>query len=266
MKIFTLSAFVDAVISCVLCFFAAFTVLISFKIYRPSAALFSVVAAAALAFAVYFLSARRKSNALLQDRTKAVKQCMDIFNVCTYGENLAFFASAFNKMGISASVTNEHISLGNGKKAVPFFYPSPITDNMLKALADRIRINGDERIIVLSSGFTANALAYAKCAYISVFGAKDVFELLNKHDLLPEIKATVKKRRYFPALTGLFVKNNGVRFILFGLSLIIMAFVVFYPLYYYIAGAVFILFGMVSLIFAKPVKRVKTDLSEDLFN
>ena len=263
MKTFVFSALVDALLSLVLAFFACFTLLLSFKLYKPSAILISAVIAAAFSFVVYVLSARRKMSISLKDESKTINQCMDIFNVCTYDENLKFFSSVFNSMGISASITDEHILLENGNIVLPCFFPSPLDGNLLKIMTDRIKVNS-KRIIVLSAKFTADAIIYAKSADMSVFEAKDVFSFLKESNRLPDLKRVPKQRFYHGFFTRLFVRNNGVRFILFGLSLLIMAFMVFYPVYYYISGAVFILFGIVSLIFAKPLRREKNDLLRDL--
>ena len=264
MRTFIFSALIDSLLTLAFSFFAFFTLLITFKVYRPSAMLLSVTAATAFSSCVYFLSARRKRLLLSKDESKDVNACMHVLNVCTYDENLAFFCSVFNKMGISASVIGEHISLLNGKKVIPAFFPSPLNDNQLKQLTDKIKKSVSDKIIVLSSGFTPDALTYAKSAYISVFAAKDVYSLLKERSCLPDVTVPVKLPFYSGFFQRLFVKNNGVKFILFGLSLLIMAFIVFYPLYYYIAGGIFIVFGLISLSFAKPVKREKTDLSAHL--
>ena len=266
MKTFMLSALIDGVLTLVFSFFAFFTLMISFKVYRPSAMLFSATAAAFFSICVYALSARRKRKLLSRDDSKEVNALMNTFNVCTYDENLTFFCSVFNKMDISASVTNEHISLSDGKKVVPAFYPSPLTDNQLKGISDKVKKRRTEQLTVLSSGFTTEAINYAKSAYISVFAAKDVYKMLKDASILPKSDVAAPSPFYKGFFKRLFVKNNGVRFILFGLTLFIMAFIVFYPLYYYIAGGVFIVFGLTSLVFAAPVKTAKTDLFRHLSN
>ena len=166
-------------------------------------------------------------------------------------------------MGISASVTDEHILLADGTVVIPAFFPSPVTDNQLAFITRDVRNKKPERIIVLSAAFDAGAIRYAERTGALAVNAKQIYAFLKERSHLPEKPATQKKTSLKEFFERLFVKRNGVRFLLFGLSLVIMAFVTFYPVYYYVSGAGFILFGLAALVFAAaPTAKEKITLTE----
>jgi len=200
------------------------------------------------------LSQRRRVALALSDDGKKISACMHTLNVCTYDEKLTFFRDVLSKLNISAYIKDDHLLLFGGKKLLPLFSPSAVTEGNLFFLTRKLR-SDKKPIIILSARFTAEAYLFAKEINVVLFDGEQVYNLLKLADRLP--KSTASDRRNSPTafFKRIFIKSNGVKFILFGLSFIVMAFMVFYPLYYYIVGGIFIVFGLIALFFASPVDK-----------
>ena len=78
--------------------------------------------------------------------------------------------------------------------------------------------------------------------------------LLEKN-LIP-LKAPPKKN--FPLnIKKLFTKKSGKKFVAYGITLFIFSTFAFYPTYYVISGTVFIVYGLIALLFSKKSQQIK---------
>ena len=66
---------------------------------------------------------------------------------------------------------------------------------------------------------------------------------------MPKIDKAVKSERKL--LKALFYKTNGKKLILYGTCLIALGFFVFYPVYYFVSGTIFFVYGLIALFFGK---------------
>ncbi|MBP5177594.1 MAG: hypothetical protein ILP02_03310, partial [Clostridia bacterium] len=232
-------------------------------IYRPSAALIAISLSALLSAVVYAFSARRRAAKESVVGDKLVARYMHVFNVRTYDENSRFFCEVFNELHISAYVTDAHVTISDKIIVVCAFFPSPVDDDLLKTITDGVRKN-DKTIVVMSSGYTERAANYAKATGMVLYGARAVYDLLSSAKKLPVLSEKKSPLVSGDAVKRFFRRTNGVRLILFGLSLVVFGFAVFYPVYYYVSGGALTLSGLAALIFGGSEKPEKTDLLTDL--
>lgn len=238
----------NTLITFALSFIAAWTVLVSFKLPRSAATILAIIFAVSLSALVFLLSTRPSKSYLQTVRNGNLYALMDKLNICTADEILQIFLPVFNNLNISASVTDEHITLSNGQMLYCAFFPSPLSDNELMAIFKKHR---KDNLIVLSNAFTVPCYPLAKKLNVKLFSLEDIFSLLESANALPETDTLRKPPFYDGMLSRLFAKKNGARFIFLGLTLIIIAFAVFYPIYYYVTGIISITYGFACLVFAK---------------
>ena len=248
MRIKSLPQFFNTVITLVLSFIAVWTVLLSLKLARPLAIIFAILFSCLISATVFILSAKPSKASLQNIKRGKLYALMDKFNMCTADEIFNIFLPIFNELNISASLTDDHITLASGQKIYLAFFPSAITDNELMTIYRKCRY---ENLIVFSNSFTSPCYALAKKLKIKLFSAQEIFELLESFNALPVQTENKTPPFYDGILSRLFERKNGTRFIILGLTLIIIAFAVFYPLYYYVMGAIFVTYGFICLIFAK---------------
>ena len=241
----------------ILSFIAAFAVVFSlirttslplWADYLVAVTLSFSVAAAAFTFA---FRQRRAEN--LIKAAPDLKARMHIFNVCTLDENLNFFCAVFNKMHIDTYVEGDFLVTKNAKSAL-CFTPEPTDANELYLLFCREPSNGEKRLAALGSEFTLSAKQFAISRSITLFSALSVVDMLEKAKSLQQVKSPAKRNLFKEYVSAFLSRRNGRRYVLFGASLLIMAAFVFYPVYYYIVGGAFVVFGVVSSLFPRAEK------------
>lgn len=238
----------NTVITLVLSFIAVWTVLVSFKLPRTAATILAIIFAAIISGLVFLLSARPSRASLQITRKGQLYALMDKLNICTADEILQIFLPVLGDLHISASATDEHITLSNGQILYCAFFPSPLSDNELMNIYRKYR---KDNLIILSNAFSMPCYSLAKKLKIKLFSIEDIYSLLEDAKALPEQNIAKTPPFYDGMFSRLFARKNGARFIFLGLTLIIIAFAVFYPIYYYVAGILSITYGFTCLIFAK---------------
>ena len=244
------SSIADGVLTLLLSFPASLLFLLGNRLSKPVATVLSICFSLFFSAIVFILSARATKSR--EDKGRSAKELMRTLNVCTYDEILKIFSSVFNDMGIRAYVEGENKLVIGGATLLFALYPESVSANELH---DIVLKNGrnDKKLAIVSSSFTLGAALYAESLGVTLFDAEAVYPLIKDSPFFarqtPKKHEKSKRGDFFDRL---FLKKNGVRFILFGLSFFIMAFMVFYPVYYYVAGGAFIITGVILLLFAKP--------------
>lgn len=257
MKIKNIPQIFNTIITLFLSFIAVWTVLVSLRLSRPLAFFLGLIFALIISAIVFMLSSKPSKASLQNLRKGKLYATMDKLNMCTIDEIFQIFSPVFNNLHISASVTNEHITLSNGLILHFAFFPSAISDNEVMTIYRKYRT---QNLIILSNSFSPNCYTLAKKLNIRLFCSEEIFQLLESNDALPEQVENKTIPFYEGFVSRLMERKNGIRFIFLGFTLIIIAFAVFYPLYYYITGIISLTYGFALLIFAKK----KTQHSESL--
>ncbi len=121
-------------------------------------------------------------------------------------------------------------------------------------------------LIILSNSFAPNCYVLAKKLNIKLFCGEEIFQLLESNNALPTQVENKAIPFYDGFISRLLQRKNGIRFIFLGFTLIIIAFAVFYPLYYYIAGIISLTYGFALLAFAKKQTQKSESLQDILSN
>ncbi len=243
-------------------FAAGASVLIALKLSRVAAVTLSAAFSIVFSALVYKLSSARRI-ARGENVDERVNALMDKLNVCTYDEIFAVFRPIFNRMRINTRVADDYMILRENVLVKFSFRPDNLSANELYLILKDISVN-NYSVVVLARGFTPDALSFAKKRGVKVFGASRIYDFLKDNSSLPELELNEKKPFYDGLFARLFQKTNGVKFILFGLSLVAMAFIVFFPIYYYICGGAFVVFGAACLILGKKPFACDDDLGSVL--
>ena len=112
------------------------------------------------------------------------------------------------------------------------------------------------KLIVVSQKFSSGALKYCDKKTIpfrTEYLATALLEVdLSNLDLKPE-----KRKKNITSM--LFYKTNGKKLIVYGVCLFALSFFVFYPVYYFVFGGIFIVYGLIALFFGKIKPVIKND-------
>ncbi len=261
MKIKNIPQIFNTIITLFLSFIAVWTVLITFRLSRPLAFFLAVVFAFIISAIVFILSSKPSKASLQIIRKGKLYALMDKFNMCTIDEIFQIFSPVFNNLHISANVTNEHITLDNGLILHIAFFPSALSDNEVMSIYRKYR---SPDLIILSNSFTSSCYSLAKKLNIKLFCGEDIFQFLESNNALPEQIENKTTPFYDGFISRLLERKNGIRFIFLGFTLIIIAFAVFYPIYYYIMGILSLTYGFALLIFAKKQTQKSESLQDIL--
>ena len=261
MKYPSLPAALDGILTLVFSFAAFLTILLSLKVYRVSAFMIAFTLAAVFSFTVYRLSRRKRLFLAQKDASAHIRSTIDALNQMNEKCLREVFCSALSSLGKQATPDPSGVAVISGETVVlPVFMPEPVTGNQLKMLLYGREEN--EKVIILSSAFTIEAKTYAEKRGIRLFSARQIADFLDKAN----VKVAEEKKRtsiFDGMFSRLFKRTNGLKFILFGLSLTAMAFVVFYPIYYYIAGGAFVIFGLSAMLFSPYEHKALEEKLED---
>lgn len=130
----------------------------------------------------------------------------------------------------------------------PYCLPESLGYNEIKQTVDSSPFKS-EKFLIISDGFKEGVKIYSGSLKAILITTETVVPLLNKYGLLPKNeKQEIKKKNLFKAL---FKKANGGHFLIYGITLIAMSFIVFYPIYYVVSGVLFAVFGLIALFFGK---------------
>lgn len=254
MKSFSLPVILNSLIVFV---FSFFIILLPFGFVDLPPALrviFSLAIAFTISFSVFYLL-KDKENARHDKKCKKARKDEAIFtlNRCTKKEIVKIFGELLDRLNLSYEQQSGYFST-NGVSILPCFLPEELSLNELLSAYRNCPFE-NEKLIVISDKFSSAV----NLKNLSVVHTRSIVALLDKEKLLPETQKPVKPKRNI--LKALFYKANGKKLILYGTCLICLGFFVFYPLYYFISGSIFIVYGLIALFFGniKPVDR-KDDL------
>lgn len=256
MKI-SLSVILNTAISVVLTFLIALAIISLLKTPIFFKISFAILFSASIGILV-FLRGRKKHNEKQNEIStrKNLLKAVDIVNFLNKDTVDKIFNALFLKLNLTAKRQNDFYCVEE-TSVYPCLYIEDLTCNDLKKISNDNPFKVT-KTIVISKGFTENALTLAKNLSIICIPTKDFIPILVKYNLLPHVsEVKIEKENFFKRL---FKRVNGTKFIVYGVCLVIFSFFVFYPIYYRISGVIFLTFGTLAVLFDKKEKQVKTTL------
>lgn len=248
MKKLSLSAILNTVISAMLIFIVCL-VCISFLKTKSWIKILLALAFSLLASTLVFIFDQNRS-----DRRRKAKLSREFL------KNGTIFLSTLSKKQIFTLTENllnalnvkyiasENFFTLNKVILCPVLFLEELSFNDVKRIVDCFFTEG-KLIVIISASFSKTALEYEKTLNTLFLKTEDFFTALRDFNLLPNMQIKpLKKENFF---IKLFKKVNGLKFIVYGVCLLLLSCVVFYPTYYIISGGIFTFFGIFALVFGK---------------
>ncbi len=142
------------------------------------------------------------------------------------------------------------------------FLPDELSASDALSLIKKVDYSS-KQIVLFSNAFSKNLINLSATLKISLVPTEKIYSYLKEAS--PEFleKLEILSPKKF-SLSGIFLKKNAVRFILYGLILELLSLITFFPVFYVISGAVFIIYGLITLFFGNTVKQPTIDLDDIL--
>ena len=257
MNKFVFSSAIDAFLSGAAGFFV-FLYLFSKIIAGILPVTISLLLSAAVAAAVYFISAKRsvyKKNSLFLKNE--FERRMLILYACSDGEIQKIFSKILDRLHICADVSGRHMEISGGNIIVAPLKTEPLSAD------DIIFIKRSHpfarSVTVISAAFSPNAVRVCRALSITPFPAVDFGRFLDGLGLLPAADKNIKKPSLLNRFSVFSEKQNGKRFLIYGAFLCALSPLVFYPAYYLIFGTIFTVYGLIALFFGKSKTKANSD-------
>lgn len=229
-------------------------VCLRFYLKTPAATIISVIFALMLE-TVFILIKRKKcvSYALKsKDREKAETA---LSALCLFNENELndFFCNLFNKMQIEFTYEKGIIVLKKLNSEVRYCFSfSPVTEKeIIEIYKKSARGKG---VIVCGKSFTEETLSLSKRfgGRIKLIDGDTLFSTMKRFELFPpenEKLTFSKKKNHSLFSMRVFCKKNAGKYLLYGILLEVFGMLSFYPVYYSIVGAAFIILSLTAFFF-----------------
>ena len=143
------------------------------------------------------------------------------------------------------------------------FLPDELSTGDALSLIKKVDYSS-KQIVLFSNAFSKNLIDISNALKISLISTEKIYSNLKESypEFLDNLEILDTKKFKF---SGLFQKKNGIRFILYGSILELLSLITFFPIYYVLSGAVFIIYGLITLFFGNTVKQPSIDL-DDILN
>lgn len=255
MKNLKLASFINLIILCAGIFIAS---LIGFSLVRLNLAvkiLFALIIALLVTFFAYkkesAVSVRVKNS---QNSIKRINEVMHILNTCAGDEIQSIFLKFFNLKGICAKAHKRYMCTDRGYTVFLGFYTEPLGEFDAKNILENLPF-ADAKLVIISNQFTDACVEFCKFKQITLITSQQIAPYLD-YDVLnlrqAEKSVNKNKRSLLKALIKSFYnRKNFKRFFLYGVLLFTLSRLTFYPVYYVISGGIFIVNGLIALLFGK---------------
>jgi len=201
----------------------------------------------------------KHKNVYLKNNEVAKKNEV-FFNLAFYNEKdlKNYFMKLFLKAEIKADNIKENIFLPEKKLLVKFLFKlTPLnTDDFVLA----VKNNTNNEIVLITNEVNNDVISYAKKTNIKIITGTNIFLLMKKHELYPDISFSLKanekiiKRKFNIELTRKKAKN----FLVFGSVLLLFSLFVAFPIYYLVMGNILIITSVFLRFYGKKPENVDT--------
>ena len=201
----------------------------------------------------------KHKNVYLKNNEVAKKNEV-FFNLAFYNEKdlKKYFMKLFLKAEIKADNIKENIFLPEKKLLVKFLFKlTPLnTDDFVLA----VKNNTNNEIVLITNEVNNDVISYAKKTNIKIITGTNIFLLMKKHELYPDISFSLKanekiiKRKFNIELTRKKAKN----FLVFGSVLLLFSLFVAFPIYYLVMGNILIITSVFLRFYGKKPENVDT--------
>ena len=255
------SAIANAILTAVAAFFI-FGYIISLAFKGAAAFVLCCVASAAAALAVFALTrSRRERYSAAKTSEKDFSQRMYRLYLCTDNEIEELFRAVIDKVHICARVCGRHMRVSDRLTVVAPLYSAPMNSDGLLSVLRSCPYSG--KYAVISSSFDESADKAAKTLGVKLVSTFAFAEYLFELGLLRAPEPPLKKPSFISRFTPFLYKSSGRKFLFYGAALCAMSAFVFYPVYYLIFGAVFVVYGLIAPFFGKkPIAKAKENFGD----
>ena len=224
--------------------------------------IFKIILSAALAVIVLYFAYRRESRYFLQTKADAaakgrLNEGMHILNTCALDEILPIFLEFFSQNNICAKTHKRYLLINDDFCLYLGLYVDPLTEFVTKNIIDNNPFMG-KRLVIVSNCFSEATLSLCAVKDITLVPTKELVPLINfdKLQSIPTVKGSTVMQRIRQIFTKqflskLYARKNFKRFFVYGVILFLLSSVSFYPVYYIISGGIFIVNGLIALLFGK---------------
>ncbi len=160
----------------------------------------------------------------------------------------------YNKMGLDAKIEKSHVVIESKKLCVfNMVYLEQITTKDVILAYKQTKKKYSVKIMYYKATSEALSLVSDMSGRIYLCGIKDVYNSLEKAELLPELEYANenKKIKIAPLIKGAFKKEKAGKFLFIGITLLILSLYTFYPIYYIFLGCCFIIVALTLKFFKK---------------
>lgn len=206
----------------------------------------------------YFETVRKRKNKIfVNDRSVEIKACAETLTLLPKTKQSETFTTLFQSFCKDFDFSDGYY-LVNGVCVIPCLKLDDFTFDEAKALIETCPFKSDVTIII-SNGFTKNLTSFSDSLNLTLIKTEEVVPLLIERKLIGYEKPPKQKKDNL--FFRLFKKANGTKTIIYGGTMIVFSFFVFYPVYYLVSGTIFIVFGLIAKFFGRSADFFKEEKS-----
>lgn len=164
-----------------------------------------------------------------------------------------YFKQLFDKADIDYSVTQNKLLI-KGKYLLHLHFS---LDELEQTVVAKAFINTPKEYIcaVLGNKFSQSCIDLESrlMGRILLIDAKSIYMLMKNNDFFPKsiFEDEKPQKKFIKTIKSSFTKKRAKRFALTGCALLFMSLIVFYPVYYIVAGCLLISLSVIAFLFGK---------------
>ena len=253
-------AILDSAFSAFISFILAF-LLINFYVDRP----FSIIFSICLSIPIFVIAFERiKKSNLLKNTENKKKKAVDnmVYSLCLLerAKLLELFERAINNLEIKTLKRKYGIFIEEKNCAIfPIFNFDGITKTDVVKVYNAISIN--QKAYILGEKLSSDVKNFMDRFNdrIKFVDGEKTYDFLEKNNSLPREsvvlgKHNANKHKFFKALIK---KKNSIKFLIFGISLILSSWFVPIKMYYIICGCIFLMLSLICRLYGQEEKKEK---------
>lgn len=248
MKSISLSLALNSLISFVIIFTLTLLILSFLKVQLWVLFLFTLFISLPITIFIFLRLKNKEQKRNLMVKSKQQNDGLILtLNTLKKDQITQIFCNLFTSLKVNFTEKSGYF-LVNNTALYPAFFIEPLSVNEAKFILNNSPFS-DQKHIIISNAFKENVRLFCEQFNLLTMPTSCVLDLLLKHQLISP--TTLKKAKKQRLITALFKRVNGKRFILYGVMLLLLSLIVFYPIYYIVSGMIFVVFGLISLLFGK---------------
>lgn len=205
---------------------------------------------------MWYHFARKKHLKYNLKKTEEEKLVKIINELCLISDEkrIAFFSELLNNAGLKHIVREKTLYISEKKTVVGFYYTflQPHEKYVIELYK---KLGKGQSLIIFGNNWNNDFLRLSERfgGRIRLIGEAELFTLMKKYNTELPITNKLKeeKKKDFILFKLLFNKKRANAFFLYGVTLLFLSLIVFYPIYYLVCGGIFILYSVICKMFGK---------------